>query len=382
MGDVTLLEDYGERRWAIGDDDTYLTFYVPCSESTEDAQGILQRIINSFSSITIDESPEASQLVDKTTTRRITLKPFQAEILRRYQVPDITPAYDDLANDEKLLGMASRLSEAYEQRILVIIDELDLVRETSGLASFIKNASSRDLKFLLVGIGQNVSSLISDHQSIERISVPIHVPIMPEAELIQIIDRAMERLGEEGFDYTFNRASSQMLARLASGFPWFVHVLGQAALQVAHKANRRTVTTDEVNSAVSSLVDSNLAQRFKDLYRTAVGESPNREMTLRVFALWPAQDIPTSEIYRVLKRLRIKNPSAYVSYLSSDSQVPIFMRPPLQRRGYVRFANEMFKVYVRVRRPHFDVDERIRNAWRIEFLRTEHADEAEPVVPA
>jgi len=277
--------------------------------------------------------------------------------------------------------MASRLSEAYEQRILVIIDELDLVRDTSGLASFIKNASSHDLKFLLVGIGQNVSSLVSDHQSIERISVPIRVPIMPEAELVQIVDRAMERLGEEGLDYSFNRASSRMLARLASGFPWFVHVLGQSALQIAHKANRRIVTTGDVNSAVDSLVDNDLAQRFKDLYRMVVGNSPKREMTLRVFALWPAQDIPTSEIYPVLKMLRIKNPSAYVSYLSS-SQEPIFMRPPLQRRGYVRFANELFKVYVRVCRPHYKVAGSIRDAWRIIFDGTEHADEAEPIVPA
>ena len=97
MGDVTLLEDYGERRWAIGEDDTYLTFYVPCSESTGGTQGILQKVINSFSSITINESPGASQLVDETTMRQITLKPlFQLGIQRRFQVPDTTPAYGNL----------------------------------------------------------------------------------------------------------------------------------------------------------------------------------------------------------------------------------------------------------------------------------------------
>ena len=65
------------------------------------------------------------------------------------------------------------------------------------------------------------------------------------------------------------------------------------------------------------------------------------------------------------------------------------MRPPLQRRGIVRFANEMFKVYVKVRRPLFDVDEKIQidvdgkiqDAWRIEFFGTEFADDAEPIVP-
>lgn len=57
------------------------------------------------------------------------------------------------------------------------------------------------------------------------------------------------------------------------------------------------------------------------------------------------------------------------------------MRPPLQRRGIVRFANEMFKVYVKVRRPLFDVDAKIQDAWRIEFFGTEFADDAEPIVP-
>jgi hypothetical protein len=69
MGDVTLLEDYDARQWVVGADETYLAFYVPCSVSMEDTTSILQRVINSFSSIQIDESREPSQVVDKTTTR-------------------------------------------------------------------------------------------------------------------------------------------------------------------------------------------------------------------------------------------------------------------------------------------------------------------------
>jgi hypothetical protein len=42
----------------------------------------------------------------------------------------------------------------------------------------------------------------------------------------------------------------------------------------------------------------------------------------------------------------------------------------------------MFKVYVKVRRPLFDVDEKIQDAWRIEFFGTEFSDDAEPIVPS
>jgi hypothetical protein len=376
MGDVTLLEDYGAHRWTLGEDNAYLAFYVPCTDSIVDTPGILQRIINSFSSISTDEATEANQLIDRTTSRRITLKIFQAESQRRFQVPEASPTYDDLAIDEKLLAMASRLSRIHEQRILVIVDELDLVQDTSGLGSFIKNASSEDLKFLLVGIGQSVSNLLSDHQSIERIAMPIRIPLMSEEELGQIVDRAMERLAELDIQYTFDKIAIQKLATLASGFPWFVHVLGHSALLAVHDSNRNTVDAYDIDVAVRSLSDNRFAQRFRDLYHAAVAELWKREAVLRTFALWPSQDIPTNGIYRVLKRLGISNPSTYVNHLSSGAY-PILVKPPLQKRGAWRFANQMFKVYVKVRKPMFDVNGRIRQAWRAEFAGTEFADEAE-----
>jgi Cdc6-like AAA superfamily ATPase len=381
MGHVTLLEDYGERQWALGESDAYLAFYIPCTDAMQDTSSILQRIINSLSSVAIGESPEPNQLIDRTTTTRITLKIVRRESLRRYQLPDATPAYDNLALDEKLLDLASRLSDAYEQRILVIIDELDLVRDTRGLASFLKNASSSDLKFVLVGIAQNISDLLSDHQSIERIAVPIQVPRMTEEELSLIIERAMKNLAELGLHYTFNRSASRILARLAWGFPWFVHLLGQSALLTAHRANRTTVTRDDVDFAVQSLVKNRLAQQFRDLYQMAVRESYKREMVLRTFALWRSQDIPTRDIYRVLGRLDVMNPSPYVGHLSSDLYGRILLRPPFQERGILRFANEMFKVYVRVRRPIFDIQEEIREAWQAEFRGKPFAQDADPIVP-
>jgi histone H3/H4 len=204
---------------------------------------------------------------------------------------------------------------------------------------------------------------------------------MTEAELHQIIERAMARLAELGLQYRFNSMSSQILTELASGFPWFVHLLGREALLTAYTAKRDMVFSDDVDWAVRSLADNRFAQQFRDLYHMLVGESVNREMVVRTFALWPSQDIPTRPIYQVLRRLGITSPSPYVRQLFSERYGQIFMRPPLKERGIVRFINEMFKVYVRVRRPLFDVDDSIRQAWRAEFDGTEHAYEAEPVLP-
>ncbi len=379
-GDVTLLENYGRRTLALPSEDTYLAYYVRCLDSMPDTRSILQKVINLFSETPMNEPPGPEQLTGRTTTRRFTLKLFQSESQRSYGPADKPTVYAEPSLDEKLVDTATRLSRAHDKPVLVIIDELDLVRDTGGLASFIKNASSLDLKFILVGIGQNVSDLLGDHQSIERIIVPIHLPVMKEPELIQIVDRAMERLADLGLHYAFNRAASLSLARLASGFPWFVHVIGQAALLVAHDANQRVVTANDVETAVTSLASSRFAQQFRDRYYRAVRDSRNRETVLRAFAAWPNQNIPTNEVYPVLRQLGISNPSPYVRELTSERYGLILLRPPYQERGAWRFENEMFKVYVRVSPGIFGVAEPLCRAWHAQFDGTAFADAADPVI--
>ena len=190
--DATLGE------WAFGEEGSYLAFYIACSDATSTTESVLQRLINSLMSVDTGSATLASQLIDRTTRKRITLKLFEAEVTRKYQLPPPTPSYTELSTEEKLLGAVQRVVNAYGHPVLLIIDELDRVRDTSGLASFIKNASSIDLKFLLVGIAQNISSLLSDHRSLERIAVPVRVSGMTREELTQIVDRATEKLEQYG----------------------------------------------------------------------------------------------------------------------------------------------------------------------------------------
>jgi hypothetical protein len=337
-------------------------------------------VINSFGDSASDSTARrASQPVDRTTKKRFSFKFFEAETSTKYQLPEADPSYRDLTVEDKLLEMASRITQGRRQRILVIIDDLDLVRDTAGLASFIKLASSDDLRFLLVGIGQSISNLLKDHQSIERIAVPIEVPRMQQEELSQIVDRAMARLADQGVAFSFHPAASEALARIASGFPWFVHVLGQSALVYAYQDRVTTVTKTYVDYAGRSLIDNRFAQQFSDMYLMAVRDSPQREIVLRTFAVWRAQNIPVSDMYRVLRRLNIAKPSRYVGGLSADAYGPVLMRPPFQQRGTVRFVNEMFKVYIRVRLPIFDVDRQVRAAWQEEFRGTDFETDAERV---
>jgi Cdc6-like AAA superfamily ATPase len=211
-------EDDYSPAWAFSDEDSYLAFYIACSDSTTNTNAILQRLINSLSSVEPRSSSGASQLVDRTTRKRITVKLCEVEATRKYEVPPSPPDYSELTIEEKLQTAVRRLVDTYVHRIILIIDELDRVRDTTGLASFIKISSSHDLTFLLVGIAQNVSNLLSDHQSIERMAVPVEVPRMNKHELGQIVERAMRKLRDQGIAFKFEPEAKAELAKVASGF--------------------------------------------------------------------------------------------------------------------------------------------------------------------
>lgn len=89
-----------------------------------------------------------------------------------------------------------------------------------------------------------------------------------------------------------------------------------------------------------------------------------REKVLRTFAEWRSVDIPASEVYRKLKTdLEVSNPSVYRKQLNSNEYRKVITTPQTQNRGWVRFSNEMFKVYVRLRPSiYVDVDKEVWEA--------------------
>ena len=158
-----------------------------------------------------------------------------------------------------MITATSRLSDIYESPVLLIVDELDRVHDRSGLASFIKTASHPQLEFMLVGIAQNVSELLEDHRSIERALAITQVYSMNSFELEAIVERATRRLHDRGIDVTFAPEVVRALRNIVSGFPWFVHVLGQESLLQAAKDKSSRVLSEHLAIAVTSLTTNRFA---------------------------------------------------------------------------------------------------------------------------
>jgi Cdc6-like AAA superfamily ATPase len=233
QGAVELLSAQGIQDRAFNDTDQYLVFLVTCTDATRNFDGLVQELINSTEEADLPEAEpnyRAKHLTERTTTHKISLKFFEAERSRKYIPGENRPSYRRLSPTEKLQNLIYLIGEAYHRPILFIIDEIDRLRNTQGLASFIKATSTEYVKFALVGISSSIGNLLADHQSIARSLVPVQVPAMEEYELRQIIENAQGYLYDYGQQITFGRPAMSDIVESAAGFPWIVHVLGQSSL--------------------------------------------------------------------------------------------------------------------------------------------------------
>lgn len=329
-----------------------MTFFVSCTDATKNLTGLLQLMINAVEAQKFElakEHQDKFALIDKTTRRKLSLKLFTSETTKKFEVAMTELNTKKFSNTEKLVHLTETLTDVYGQPVLFIIDEIDRIAPIKGLASFLKSHSSSILKFALVGIGANQGELIADHASIHRQLMTVMVKPMSQEELESIVERTEEYLAENDEPFEFSADARTRLARVASGFPWFVHVIGQSALLLADELGTRDVVTKTINEAIIELASNRFARMYYDLYQQAVRDSPQREYVLRLCALWSDEDIPTSEIYPRAKRLGVAAPSNYLGHLTQANCGTILVRSHQQSRALYRFKDDMFKVYVRAR---------------------------------
>ena len=233
QGAVELLSAQGIQDRAFNETGRYLVFFVTCTDGTRDFDGLVQELINAAEEADfpeVESNSSAKHLAERTTTRKISLRFFEAERSRKFIPEETRPSYRNLSPTEKLQHLIYLIIETYRRPVLFIIDEIDRLQNTQGLASFIKATSTESVKFALVGISSSIGNLLADHQSIARSLVPVQVPIMEEYELRQIINNAQRYLYDQDQQITFGLPATSDIVEYAAGFPWLVHVLGQSSL--------------------------------------------------------------------------------------------------------------------------------------------------------
>ncbi len=140
------------------------------------------------------------------------------------------------------------------KRLVFVVDEFDRVRDQTTrtqLADTIKLLSDRDLKllFMIVGVSTTLEQIIGQHPSIQRNVIGVHLPLLPDCEIIALLKRGGEAAG-----LLFTDDTCDIVAGVARGMPHMAQLMG---LRIAQHAIARGATETErqdVGAAIGRLI--------------------------------------------------------------------------------------------------------------------------------
>ena len=168
----------------------------------------------------------------------------QVELPKRgeYETLNLYDVIDTLRNDDA-------------RKLILIVDEFDRIEDPdidSLFADTIKTLSdfSIDTTLILVGVADDVDDLITEHESINRCLVQIHLPRMTLDELGEIVKFGIESVGME-----ISEEAIAQISKLSLGLPHYVHALGLASGRVAIDNERRNIKSTDVNEAIKTVIN-------------------------------------------------------------------------------------------------------------------------------
>jgi hypothetical protein len=151
--------------------------------------------------------------------------------------------------------VAEVLSGLIGTRVLMIIDEFD--RSGVGdfrekIADLIKNLSDRAARaqLLIAGVGTNLAELIEHIPSIQRNIIGLQIPLMSDEEVLQLLQIAHHHTG-----LTFSPEASQLIVRVARGWPYVASLLAHHAALAAVRKKLLIVELDDAQEAIRQAAD-------------------------------------------------------------------------------------------------------------------------------
>lgn len=325
-------------------DFSFFTSLANCAYGIEDVNQVILEILSESGDLNKYLPEERREEVNKI---RLAVGASKAKLTGEKSTQKTSGRVDSQLSSIFAATVKIAVSQSKKEEVLVIVDEFDKVSEKTHFAEFMKSVEHLPVRFVVVGISDDVSQLLDDHKSVQRQirGGTIYVPAMSHQEQLQIFSHANDKLHGE---YEFSEPAQEYIANCASGHPYLVHCLGYNSLLAAEKNHTRMVTQKIAETALSDLTNDaefDLEKSYKD----AVKGSDIREYLLKAFADQPDEELLTKVVYpTILKEAGIPRNSlnSYAGHLVKEEY-----GAPLRRLGYgrYRFQDNVFKAYCRVR---------------------------------
>lgn len=242
---------------------------------------------------------------------------------------------------------------------VVILDEFDRLDPNkfnkSIFTDFIKNLADNlpNSTIIIVGVSEDVSSLIDEHLSIERNLSQIYMPSMSSDEITAIIKK-----GEEPLQLTFDESVIRRIINLSSGYPHFTHSLCYYSSTSAVWDSSNTITDQHLNIAIKQTID-NAHESLRNSYRTATLAT---KQNIYQEVLYAASIVKTDEygyfqandlediLSKILeKEVKVNNFTFHLGKFCSDERGEIFSMTGTKNRHRYKFRNPLMKAFIRLK---------------------------------
>jgi Cdc6-like AAA superfamily ATPase len=238
---------------------------------------------------------------------------------------------------------------------IIVIDEFDRVSDrsiSSLLADTIKSLSdhSVDTTLVVVGVADSIDGLITEHRSIERAIIQIHMQRMSFPELLEIIQKGLAKLDMEIDDDAKTR-----IAALSQGLPFHTHALSLYAVRAAIDDDRLRIESRDIEAAIKQAV-KNAKQTIISSYHHAVS-SPHQNLYKQVLlsaalaktdelGYFAAGDLREPLLNITGKTYGITSFMNHMNEFCSVDRGPILEKIGKRRRFRFRFKDSMMEPFV------------------------------------
>ena len=367
LGDYALVKHAGLTHLIPDRPRTYLTVYYACDSMIDTGEELLQRLCNDqhhedgLLRLVPDDGKEIVQFTrSKEVSAGADLKVVNwgskgIESTRYAKVVpgDVVQTFRNFVNSVVSYQVKKRMGR---DGLLILLDEFDVVRDKRGLGSLIKSLTTPDIKFAICGIGRDLSDLVLDHRSVERLMEQGALPVkpMPPAETQQIVTRAEELFRGA---VTFDTNVPAQIAEVAHGYPYFAQLIGKECVNRLNEISERRVDQAVLDTVLNRLKTGQAFPTLESAYQRAIGNSTDRQLLLHLLADQDDERSQyTDEVGRiVLKEARRHAEDLDVQYIDQlmprlvDLKYgPVLERVP-ERQGVYEFVNPVLRQYIRLR---------------------------------
>lgn len=330
----------------------YLTIYFACGNSISNTNELLNCLLTTKDCLLewIYEIPSARKEIEQILpnielgipkvisikSREITSEKHFVSTIHTHSIETI---FQNVISDLLKAKIA-------KNGILIVIDEFDQIKDTSGFASYLKSLATNTpgVKFCIVGVSQDIQNLMREHQSSDRLFAGsvINLPSMNDEELIQIIKFAENSIDNH---ITFDKSAINRLINLSKGHPYIIHLLGKQTFRAAFIEPKYLINDRYIDKILRSIAEKEADPVLEGRYKKAVAASKQREIVIKSFANSTKRDgeILTSDAYRISEDLGVENASQYVGQLVTDDYGSELIKI---RERYYRFKDSLFQTYV------------------------------------